>query len=61
MEVAGIEASQAAVMEKLRSLETEKVQRADREAARAAALAHQIELEKEAQERVRQLRAQPRR
>ncbi len=60
-ELAAIAAAENAAMEKLHTIESEKAQLASRETAHAAALQHQIELEKLAQERAARYRAsQPR-
>lgn len=56
-ELATIAATQEAALSKLRTLESEKTQAASREAALEAALKQQIDLEKQAQERVSRTRA----
>ena len=56
-ELAQIAAAENEAMKKLRTLETEQAQRTTREAAHAAALQRQIELEKAAQERAARFRA----
>lgn len=56
-ELAIITQAQSEALAKLRSVETEKTQLATREAARAAALEKQIELEKQARERAARYRA----
>lgn len=52
-----VENAQRDAMEKLRELETEKVELADRHAAHAEALKRQLEIEKQAQARVQRYRA----
>lgn len=58
-EIARIEAAQVEAIAKMRDIELERATSRDRDAARTAALAHQEELEKRAQEQLARLRAQP--
>ena len=57
MQTATDHAAEHEAMKKLHSLESEQAQRVTREAAHAAALQKQIELEKAAQERAERYRA----
>jgi len=58
-ELAGIEAAHKETLAKLQTVETEKALLLSREAAHAAALRQQIELEKQAEERASRMRASP--
>lgn len=56
-DLARIERAHADALAKVKSLEDEKTEMRDRQAAREAALAHQLELEKKAQEALARFRA----
>ena len=58
-DIARIERAHADALAKVKSLEEQKTEMRDRQAAREAALAHQQELEKKAQEELARFRARP--